>query len=326
MKLSLRPPLFCVLMSIVSAAFAATVSAQVGPDVITGHVANFDGLLQLGREGPIGSGIVGLGVSTTSCNPGDMDANWFQLPSTDHPMMLGNLYRLQTVDGSDRLEQLGGSWLKHGWGSSNDDECGLGCQDTGGIGPQLTVACSDTYAAVQFQPCGLFNLGQMAPRSIINPYTVRMEGGPALGAGGGCGLNYPSANHEGHNHVVNPNTGLEDSISHKIQVRDVDLMPDQNVGARYFVEGQYLSPHEFRDGNGNQYNNASHREVAVSAPDEFRVFAFTNLADTVAESPAIDVWAGEAQSILEPTPMADGRGRLGYQVTDLVHTAGNMFG
>ena len=241
--------------------FAGHAFAQIGPDVITGIVSKAEagGTLMLGREGPIGSGTVGLGVSTTSCNKGDMTANWFELPNVDHPLMLANLYRLRTVAGSDRLEQIGQSWLKHGFGSSNDDECGFGCQ--GARFNELGVGCSDTYGAWQFEPCGIAN-GLMAPRSAINPYTVEMAEGPLLGPGGGCDLNYPSANHEGHNHTTDPNTNFASGISHRLQVRDVDLMPELNPGVRYFVEGQYLSPHEAREGVRRNFNlHLGHRGI-----------------------------------------------------------------
>lgn len=37
-----------------------------------------------------------------------------------------------------------------------------------------------------------------------------------------------------------------------------------NVGARYFVEGQYPSPHEFRDGNGNGVDDRCDIAVGTS--------------------------------------------------------------
>ena len=115
-------------------------------------------------------------MDTTSCNRGDQAANWDQLPGVDHPIMSINMFRLQTVDGSDRFEQIGRSWIKHGFGSSNDDECGFGCacntQPEGCRFDKVEVACSDTYASFQWEPCGLGSPGLLAARSVINPWTA----------------------------------------------------------------------------------------------------------------------------------------------------------
>ncbi|RME40612.1 MAG: hypothetical protein D6788_02960 [Planctomycetota bacterium] len=286
--------------------------AQVGPDVITGHLY---GLEQLAREGPIGSGTVGLGVWTTMCNKGDADIHIEPLPAIDHPVMLGNLYRLSTVNGATRFEQIGQSWIKHSFGSSNDNECGFGC----GGGPlnRVPPGCSDTYAAIQFDPCGLGTEGLMAPRSAIHPYTGALPPGPELGPGGGCPRNFPSANHIGHHHQFDASGIFVTGISHRLQVQDVDLMPGLNPGARYFMEGQYIAGIEFREGNGNQFNNVAHREVEVVGPDMDGLFTFNNLSDTFSESPAVDAWTTAQQTILEPAPLADGRGILAYEATPI---------
>ena len=59
-------------------------------------------------------------------------------------------------------------------------------------------------------------------------------------------------------------------------------MPELDPGARHFAEGRYFPPHEFCDGNGNQNNNASHREIGVSVPDGKGVFTFENLSESFA--------------------------------------------
>ena len=299
----------------------------VGPDVITGHVAIQDGrfvgggLSQLGREGEIGSGTVGLGVDTTSCNKGDVPARWFALPSVDHPVMTGNLYRMDTVAQSVRFEQVGQAWIKHGFGSANANECGFGCGcPAGGCRVEyVEVGCSDTYSGGQFEPCGGGSMGLMAPRAIIHPYTGAMPEGGDLGPGGGCDRNFPAANHIGHDHP--PPTGGsafgEPGILHRLQVRDVELTPELNEGSRYFAEGLYIVPHEYVEGNGNQNNNVSYRECAVEGPDEEGVFTFPMLTDTFAEQPAIRAWPGASFSRIEPAPMSDGIATLAYEVTDL---------
>ncbi len=109
-----------------------------------------------------------------------------------------------------------------------------------------------------------------------------MPGGDVLGPGGGCdgfADNVPSRNHIGHVH---------DNISHRLQVRDVDLSRSLNPGARYIAEGQYIVPHEFTAGNGNQNNNVSYREYDVIGPTPLGEFSFPPLAPTVSGAPAID--------------------------------------
>lgn len=283
-----------------------------GPDGVTGEVGY---IWQLGREGPIGSGTVGLGVSTTLCNKGDVPIPIDAFPGTNHPVIVANAYRLQTVDGSHRFEQIGLAWLKHVFASSNADSCGFGCQ--GGLGDVVGPGCSDTYGAAQFEPCGFYGNGIMGPRSAVHPYTGQMPGGGDLGSGGGCEVNYSAANHIGHNHDPDPPGGSSAGISHRLQIPDVDLMPAQNPGARYFCEGQYVAPGEYRLANGSQNNNVAYHELDVTGPDEEGMFFFEDVGNTFSESPAVDAWLGAGQSVIEPAPLADGLGRLACEVTDL---------
>jgi len=157
----------------------------------------------------------------------------------------------------------------------------------------------------------------MGPRSVIHPYTGTMPEGENLGPGGGCFMNFPSANHRGHNHVLSDNGFTIKGISHRLQVHDVDLMPALNVGARYIAEGQYIVPDEYRVNNGTQNNNAAHREFAVIGPDVDGRFFFNSLETTSDQSPAVDAWPGALQSLIEPFPLSDGQSRLAYKVTDL---------
>jgi hypothetical protein len=67
-----------------------------GPDVIVG---NLPSLQQFGNAGTQ----VGLAVGTESCNNGQVDVDWFALPSNDHPVIPQNLYRLSRgVDNTQR--------------------------------------------------------------------------------------------------------------------------------------------------------------------------------------------------------------------------------
>lgn len=100
-----------------------------GPDVIVGQLHLCQ---QFGRIGAIGSGTVGLAIGTTSCNKGDEPLNWLRLPGTDHPVIPYYLYRLKTVDGAERFEQIGHSWMKHAFFALQFNACGFGCSPAGG--------------------------------------------------------------------------------------------------------------------------------------------------------------------------------------------------
>lgn len=288
-------------------------------DAVTGILESCE---QLAREGPVGSGTLGLGVSTTICNQGDLNIAVNPLPAIDHPVMWGNMYRLETVSGSTRFEQIGQSWIKHSWSSGNTNECGLGCPSNN-IFNEVLPLCSDTYAAAQFDACGLGSQteGLMGPRSAIHPFTGNiLFTGPDLGPGGGCDINFPSANHIGHNHSFDQHGFQgEADIMHRLQVPDVDVDATLHASARFFQEGGYITGEEFLLGNGNQHNNVSHREVAV-VQDDIRGpgwHLFPNVSNTFEMSPAIDAWTGANQTILDPAPLADGRGILSYEATDL---------
>ena len=316
----MRKRCFLVLpiYAVVAASGEQAVLAQVGPDVVTGILERCE---QLAREGPVGSGTLGLGVWTTSCNHGDLGIPLHPLPAIDHPAMWGNLYRLETVNGSTRLEQIGQSWIKHSFGTSNSNECELGCPSAQPF-DEITPLCSDTYAAIQFDACGFGgSRGLMAPRSVIHPYTgVFRFAGPALGSGGGCSINFPSANHIDHNHSIDQNGRQDETdIMHRIQVPEVDIDATLHVEARFFQEGGYITGGEFLLGNGNQHDNVSHREVAVLEDSKRGPgwYLFPNISDTFERSPALDAWTDASQTIIEPEPLADGRGILGYAATDL---------
>src|SRR5262249_43104022 len=145
-----------------------------------------------------------------------------------HPVIAQNMYRLK----SGRFEQIGQSWLKHGFASTNSTFCGPCTQPPDG-GAQLGVGCSDAYGS------GLDG-GQsfLGPRSQVNA---------TLGA-------YPW-----------PHASPTDSsvIGGRLQVHYPDVNPSQNTGARYFAEGHYVTADDatFTSAgagiHGNGLNNAT---------------------------------------------------------------------
>ena len=103
------------------------------PDVIVGD------LHELRTWGTVGD-ITAFSVGTVSCNIGTCELNW-TANSNKHPVIGGNMYRLK--DG--RFEQIGQSWLKHGFFALSERFCSNSCQST--EGSTLGVSCSDPYSA-----------------------------------------------------------------------------------------------------------------------------------------------------------------------------------
>ena len=114
--------------------------AAPGPDIIVGDLPSLE---QFGA----GGSQVGLGVGTTSCNNGNVEVDWFELPDTDHCVIPQNLYRMSGGAGNnERFEQIGQSWMKHAFFALQDDACGFGCIPAAS-GEHLGVGCSDPYDA-----------------------------------------------------------------------------------------------------------------------------------------------------------------------------------
>ena len=256
-----------------------------GPDIITGDIGKLGGLEQFGSNGTQ----VGLGVSTTSCNAGNVPVDFFQLPNTDHPVIPHNLYRMSGGSGNDdRFEQIGQSWVKHAFGADQFDDCGFGCIPANFT--HLGVGCSDTYA--NFQNA---TQGDLGSRALVNPFTGVFQS--------------TANNHSGHAHT---------GTSHRILVEGSDLNTTLNPGATYYVEVQYISPHESawcqtHPGECNMYNNSSYRRYNVFGTTDF---TFSEVGDTVRMTPAIHAWTGATINPIEPAPGNDGRAFIAYKVTN----------
>ena len=258
-----------------------------GPDVIVGDVEDVD---QQGSNGTQ----VGLAIGTDSCNNGDQPVDWFALPQTDHPVVPQNLYRMSGGTNNDaRFEQIGQSWMKHTFLALEDFVCGncntSGCQ----TGSHLCPGCSDPYTS------GLNgDQGSIGSRAWINPFTG----------------SFPSTanNHTGHSH---------NGVSHRILVETSDLIPAQNVGASYFGEAAYISPHEYtwcqsHPDQCNMFNNYSYRRFSVTGGPTF--FNFPSVGSTVRMQPAIQAWAATGATVnqVQPDPGNDGIWLMGYKITN----------
>jgi hypothetical protein len=163
---------------------------------------------------------------TVSCNIGDAELTWTSF-NNQHPVISTNLYRLK--DG--RLEHLGMNWVKHGFLALDQSLCDS-CQASGGS--TLGIGCSDPYSAYLngFQ-------ADLGARSEINPVTGYFPFPPQL------------------------NPPYQGRLARRVIVDNDDIDPSLNAGARYFAEGQYITPDDCA-ALGNAHNNVSWREVVFT--------------------------------------------------------------
>ena len=236
-------------------AHQAQAGGSVGPDVTVIYVGGASDSCSLGAYG-VSNGVRGYAVGTTSCNVGDQPVWWCNdigdtfCNTNQHPVIAQNMYRLK--DG--RFEQIGMSWLKHGFLSTNsfDSACGS-CAGPPHGGDQLGTGCTDTYGS------SLNGSRPLGERSEVNATTGDFP--------------YP--------YTSVPTSTV---IDQRMQVKETDMDATNNPGARFWVEGQYVTADDAVAGNG--FNNASYREVSVAAG----TFNLSCISPTVREQPAIMVW------------------------------------
>jgi hypothetical protein len=223
-----------------------------GPDVTV-----YD-LMDIQNYGTAG-GIRGYAVGTRSCNIGNQPLNWCDVnggcglgtTNKDHPVIAQNMYRLK--DG--RFEQIGASWLKHGFESTNSQTAGCGNCVQPPLGPdQLGTGCTDPYQA------SLNGSRPMGRKSEVNPANGAYPFPPG---GGGSTTNV---------------------WNQRMAVAEADMSAALNPGATYYVEGHYVAPDDATSGNG--LNNAGYRRVTVGGAN----FTLTFAASTVRERSAIEAW------------------------------------
>ncbi|MCP3982706.1 MAG: hypothetical protein GY716_25730 [bacterium] len=187
------------------------------PDIIVGSISDAN------SYGSVGD-IAGFSIGTVSCNIGTCWAEWLS-GTPYHPVIGQNMFRLK--DG--RFEQIGQSWLKHGFATLNGGLCGS-C--VASDGQHLGVNCSDPYGA-----------GLNGSQSSLGP---RFEVNPSDGS-------------HAHPYTFQGQTG--DSIYKRLQVHHDDLDPTMNAGAQYYVEAQYVT--EDDAAAGNNHNNSGFRSATV---------------------------------------------------------------
>jgi hypothetical protein len=247
-----------------------------GPDVIVGDIQDVANYASL-------NGVEALALGTYSCNQGTQTLSWISNNNL-HPVIGGNLYKYKVVNGSGRFEQLGMSWLKHGFFALSNNLCCTGCQATSGS--SLGIRCADPYTAVR-------NGSQSGagPKWQVNASTGVFT--------------YPPAN-----------PAFSGSTARRLQVKITDLEAS-SASVRYFGEAQYVTQDDAAAGNDN--NNASYRELTVTGSGTAWTFSLTAGQTTQREKPAILAWqaidpAVQIQYIDIP---GDGRLILGWKVTEI---------
>lgn len=250
---------------------------STGPDVIVGALPD------IGKYGSTvlnGRTIMSYSLGTTSCNIGSQKLLWEQATS-NHPVIPQNMYRVK----NGRIEQIGMSWIKHGFCALQDTLCGACTPEGPGCMQALGVGCSDPYSSGNngWQ-------GGLGPRSQVNASTGAFP--------------YP---------FWSP--AYNATVGRRIQIDKDDFDPALNAGAQYFGEGQYVHPEDSAAGNGD--NNASYRRFTVGT---FTSGAY-NIAltgSTVQQKPAIFAWQEvHPDVVIEKISVpGDGVFYLGYRVTD----------
>lgn len=239
---------------------------------------------QVGHLGSYPDGTAGLSMATTSCNVGDVDVPWLAPMQEDHPAILMALYR--GLDG--RFEQIGLSWMKHGFFALSNSQC-TPCQHPSG-GTFLGVGCSDTY--------GVYN---NSDRQYLGP---REEWDAYVGTWECTGSHFA----DGQPDCVRRHGGQSShsSVDHRVQVQDADL---DNPGATYYYEAYYLV-HDDVD----RHNNWGSRRCTMSWQGGAWDFVTPNSSNPLVEGPALARWAGVPTYASVP---GDGQVLLSVTATDL---------
>lgn len=248
---------------------AGEAPTAIGPDVTVIYIST-----TTSKFGPVGD-VYAYSIGTTSCNVGGAEVAWCDSPGgcngvlefNDHPVIAQNLYRLK----DDRFEQIGMSWLKHGFVSTNSfdtncrDASNNTCQVPPFLGNQLGMGCTDTYSSSLNAGGGSTCAGgvncRLGPRSEVNAVSGE----------------YP---------MPYANEPHPQSIDQRIQVVDADIDPALNAGALYWAEGQYVTADDAVAERG--LNNASYRAATFDASRNLIMSGASS--STVREKSAVYAW------------------------------------
>ncbi|MCZ6699282.1 MAG: hypothetical protein O7D94_10165, partial [Planctomycetota bacterium] len=220
-----------------------------------------------------GDSIIAYSFSVTACNPGDEAVTW-QAGSPNHPVRGQAMYRVK--DG--RFEQLGQSWVNHGFCALGQAFCNTSCQAIG---------------------CGNLGVGCSSPNTASS--TASIAFGPKSDVNAATGVfPYP------------PSMTVDGSVNGgRLQVRRDDVDPALNPGALYFAEFHYVAQDDAAAGNNN--NNASYRRIDIESDLEVSFPEATSMT-----RPAILAWGAHDASVKIDSYDIPGDGRIwvGYKSSD----------
>jgi len=308
------------------------------PDVIVSSVGgSYDGTGtgSLGFYG-VSNGIAAYAIGSDSCNIGTAPAIWMDTTAgftNQHPVIGSAMYRMF----NGRFEQIGMSWLKHGFCAADSCSHGNNAPSTGpaGCSGLPTVGggtcqgdlgstsgncdwlgygrATDTYGAGLNSSQGGCP-GCLGPRSEINPWTGSYPYPPVKAA-----------------------TGQTTCLLKRLQIRNTDLDPanyprynasTNPTGSQYFAEIVYIFTDEWPT---ERYNNYSYRKVVAptttatssvsGCTGPYYALDFTtgtgNL--TFPMHPAIDAWAANDPGVTAAQVDApnDGRFYISAKATNL---------
>lgn len=242
----------------------------VGDSSIDCELFSLSSLTAVARVGSFPNGESGLAMSTTACNRGTVNIPWYAPMDERHPTIAMNLYR----ERNGVLEQIGFSWLKHGFLSTNSSGCGA-CQNPG-TGQLLGVNCSDTYGVGNNS-----DRNWLGPREEVNPFIGRWTCTGSHFAGGQPDC---TRRHGGSGHGA---------IDHMLRVLDSDL---NQSGSRFFYEAYYVV-----EGDVNKYNNIGWREATASWTGSS--WSFSTISNQTF-GPVINRW-GDMRAFAEPRTQGD---------------------
>ncbi len=263
---------------------AAQQAAAVGVSGIDMELGGLQSLVVLGHEGDFPEGRSGLSLTTISCNAGDVDIPWLKAMDPEHPGIGMALYR----EWNGRFEQVGLSWIKHGFFAQSNSSC-TPCLSPGG-GTALGLGCSDTYGSGN--NADRFWLG---PRDEWNPYTAEWECSGSFfdGVPVDC--------------LRDEDGSTLSPVDHRLEAFDADLA---TPGASYWYEAFYM----VRDDVNPQNNIGSRRaEFVVDGEGFFATTPLVSDGNPLVQGPAIQRW-GQKRSLAGLAP-DDGNVILAVQVT-----------
>ncbi len=254
----------------------------LGPDVIV------NSLTDVSYYGIDSAGFRAYSVGTESCNRGDYPLLWIDnntfapdFDVTQHPVIGQNMYRLRSYGAYQRFEQMGQSWLKHGFVSVNGTNCGA-C--TGG--GNTTADHIWRHSLQNYQDVG----GEVLGINCSDPYGASLNGSQ-----GGLGAKNIVHVSRGTSPWVRGNSTGESVSRARLQVPGTDIL-GQPAGTRFFVEGQYVAADDaqfvrpLQDVAFNANNNASWRELNPSWTGLGGASSTQFSGSTVQQQTAIHAW------------------------------------